>query len=167
MADKPDGFTRRSMIGIGLAGVAASVLPSVTMASPLPAPVLTKTPVKIETIFELVTRHYDVTVDEILSPVRTRRVVEPRQMGMYLAYRFSGRSLPEIGRRFGGRDHTTVLHAARKIARPPEGSAHLTVQARALIAAIVDSMAVRGEAIDWTAAGSDSDFWKRPTYTKL
>ena len=46
---------------------------------------------------------------------RSREVVMPRQIGMYLAKKLTARSLPEIGRRFGGRDHSTVLHAVRKI----------------------------------------------------
>jgi chromosomal replication initiator protein len=50
-----------------------------------------------------------------LSSRRTANVVRPRQVAMYLAKTLTLRSLPEIGRRFGGRDHTTVLHAVRKI----------------------------------------------------
>jgi chromosomal replication initiator protein len=50
-----------------------------------------------------------------LSSRRTANVVRPRQVAMYLAKPLTLRSLPEIGRRFGGRDHTTVLHAVRKI----------------------------------------------------
>jgi chromosomal replication initiator protein len=50
-----------------------------------------------------------------LSSRRTANVVRPRQIAMYLAKTLTLRSLPEIGRRFGGRDHTTVLHAVRKI----------------------------------------------------
>jgi chromosomal replication initiator protein len=50
-----------------------------------------------------------------LSSRRTANVVRPRQVAMYLAKILTLRSLPEIGRRFGGRDHTTVLHAVRKI----------------------------------------------------
>lgn len=161
MVDAPDGITRRTMIGIGLAGVAASVSPPATMALALPAPVLTKKPVKIQTIIETVSAHYGVTVDELLSLDRTRRVVEPRQMGMYLAHRFSGRSLPEIGRRFGGRDHTTVLHAARKIARLTQENPVLAGHSRSLIAGIERTMAADGESIDWTAAvRADSGFGK-------
>ena len=49
------------------------------------------------------------------SPRRSRSVARPRQIAMYLAKSITSRSLPEIGRKFGGRDHTTVLHACRKI----------------------------------------------------
>jgi chromosomal replication initiator protein len=71
--------------------------------------------VKIEEIQKLVANHYNVTRADILSSRRTANVVRPRQIAMYLAKVLTPRSLPEIGRRFGGRDHTTVLHAVRKI----------------------------------------------------
>ncbi|TIN12878.1 MAG: chromosomal replication initiator protein DnaA, partial [Mesorhizobium sp.] len=59
--------------------------------------------------------HYNVSKTELLSNRRTRTIVKPRQVAMYLSKVMTPRSLPEIGRRFGGRDHTTVLHAVRKI----------------------------------------------------
>jgi chromosomal replication initiator protein len=71
--------------------------------------------VKIEDIQKLVANHYNVSRSDILSSRRTANVVRPRQIAMYLAKMLTLRSLPEIGRRFGGRDHTTVLHAVRKI----------------------------------------------------
>ena len=71
--------------------------------------------VKIEDIQKLVATHYSVTRADILSARRTATVVKPRQVAMYLSKALTLRSLPEIGRRFGGRDHTTVLHAVRKI----------------------------------------------------
>ena len=71
--------------------------------------------VKIEDIQKLVASHYNVSRSDILSERRTAAVVKPRQIAMYLAKVLTLRSLPEIGRRFGGRDHTTVLHAVRKI----------------------------------------------------
>ena len=71
--------------------------------------------VKIEDIQKLVANHYSVSRPDILSSRRTATVVRPRQIAMYLAKVLTLRSLPEIGRRFGGRDHTTVLHAVRKI----------------------------------------------------
>ena len=60
-------------------------------------------------------RQYNVSRADLLSSRRTANVVRPRQIAMYLAKTLTLRSLPEIGRRFGGRDHTTVLHAVRKI----------------------------------------------------
>jgi chromosomal replication initiator protein len=63
----------------------------------------------------VVARQYNVSRADLLSSRRTANVVRPRQVAMYLAKTLTLRSLPEIGRRFGGRDHTTVLHAVRKI----------------------------------------------------
>ena len=71
--------------------------------------------VRIEDIQRIVARHYNVSKTELLSNRRTRTIVKPRQIAMYLAKVMTPRSLPEIGRRFGSRDHTTVLHAVRKI----------------------------------------------------
>jgi chromosomal replication initiator protein len=71
--------------------------------------------VRIEDIQRVVARQYNVSRSDLLSSRRTANVVRPRQVAMYLAKILTLRSLPEIGRRFGGRDHTTVLHAVRKI----------------------------------------------------
>lgn len=71
--------------------------------------------VKIEEIQRIVARQFNVSRNDLLSNRRTRNIVRPRQIAMYLAKTMTPRSLPEIGRRFGGRDHTTVLHAVRKI----------------------------------------------------
>ncbi|WP_078708735.1 chromosomal replication initiator protein DnaA [Consotaella salsifontis] len=81
--------------------------------------------VRIEDILRFVSRHYNVTRTDIMSSRRTRTVVRPRQIAMYLAKTMTPRSLPEIGRRFGGRDHTTVLHAVRKIEAEREKDAKL------------------------------------------
>ncbi len=77
--------------------------------------------VRIEDIQRVVSRHYNVSKADLLSARRTRTIVRPRQIAMYLAKILTPRSLPEIGRRFGGRDHTTVLHAVRKIEGLIEG----------------------------------------------
>jgi chromosomal replication initiator protein len=79
-------------------------------------------PVRIEDILRVVGRHYNVPKSDLLSPRRARSIVVPRQIGMYLAKKLTPRSLPEIGRRFGGRDHSTVLHAVRKIEREIQGN---------------------------------------------
>ena len=71
--------------------------------------------VKIEDIQRVVARQYNVSRADLLSSRRTANVVRPRQVAMYLAKTLTLRSLPEIGRRFGGGDHTTELHAVRKI----------------------------------------------------
>ena len=70
---------------------------------------------KIEEIQRIVALRYNVTRGDLISSRRTANVVRPRQIAMYLAKTLTLRSLPEIGRRFGERDHTTVLHAVRKI----------------------------------------------------
>jgi len=58
--------------------------------------------------------HFGLSSEELLSSSRARRVAWPRQLAMYLAREFTRESLPAIGRQFGGRDHTTVLHAWRR-----------------------------------------------------
>ncbi len=81
--------------------------------------------IKIEDILRIISRHYGVSKGDILSQRRHRSVVWPRQIGMYLAKQLTSRSLPEIGRRFGNRDHTTVLHAIRKIDGELNGNTRL------------------------------------------
>ncbi len=71
--------------------------------------------VKVEDIQRVVSKHYNVSKQDLLSSRRTRSIVWPRQIAMFLSKTMTPRSLPEIGRRFGGRDHTTVLHAVRKV----------------------------------------------------
>ena len=58
--------------------------------------------------------HFGLSSQELLSSARTPRIAWPRQVAMYLARELTGASLPAIGRQFGGRDHTTVLHACRR-----------------------------------------------------
>jgi len=70
----------------------------------------------IEDIQRRTAEFYKLDLRDFHSPQRSRRVARPRQVAMYLARELTERSLPEIGRRFGGRDHTTVLHACRRIA---------------------------------------------------
>ncbi|HWA90707.1 MAG TPA: chromosomal replication initiator protein DnaA [Rhizomicrobium sp.] len=69
----------------------------------------------IEDIQRKTAEYYDLDVRDFQSPQRARRVARPRQVAMYLSRQLTTRSLPEIGRRFGGRDHTTVLHACRRV----------------------------------------------------
>lgn len=70
---------------------------------------------RIRNIQKTVAHFYDVSVADILSARRSAHIVKPRQIAMYLSKKRTLRSLPEIGRRFGGKDHTTVLHAVRKV----------------------------------------------------
>ncbi len=71
--------------------------------------------VTIDEIIRKVADHYNLRMSDLLSARRARQVARPRQVAMHLAKTLTSRSLPEIGRRFGGRDHTTVIHAVRKI----------------------------------------------------
>ena len=71
--------------------------------------------VTIDEIIRKVADHYNLRMSDLLSARRARAVARPRQAAMYLAKTLTSRSLPEIGRKFGGRDHTTVIHAVRKI----------------------------------------------------
>lgn len=93
--------------------------------------------VRIEDIQRAVAKHYNVTKADLLSGRRTRSVVRPRQIAMYLAKMLTPRSLPEIGRHFGGRDHTTVLHAVRKIEELIAGDATLAEEV-ALLRRVID-----------------------------
>jgi chromosomal replication initiator protein len=71
--------------------------------------------VTIEEIQKRVAEHFSIRLADMHSPRRARAVARPRQVAMYLSKQLTSRSLPEIGRKFGGRDHTTVMHAVRKI----------------------------------------------------
>lgn len=71
--------------------------------------------ITIDEIQKQVASHYNVRVADMSSARRARSVARPRQIAMYLAKQLTSRSLPEIGRKFGGRDHTTVIHAVRKV----------------------------------------------------
>jgi chromosomal replication initiator protein len=69
----------------------------------------------IEEIQRKVAEHYNIRLSDMIGPKRLRVIARPRQVAMYLAKQLTPRSLPEIGRRFGGRDHTTIMHGVRKI----------------------------------------------------
>ena len=71
--------------------------------------------VRIENIQKTVSEYYKIKVSDLLSKRRNRSIARPRQIAMSLAKELTNRSLPEIGEAFGGKDHTTVLHACRKI----------------------------------------------------
>jgi chromosomal replication initiator protein len=71
--------------------------------------------VTIEEIQKRVAEHFNIRVSDMHSARRARSVARPRQVAMYLAKQLTSRSLPEIGRKFGGRDHTTVMHAVKKV----------------------------------------------------
>ncbi len=71
--------------------------------------------VTIEEIQKRVAEHFNIRISDMHSARRARSVARPRQVAMYLAKQLTSRSLPEIGRKFGGRDHTTVMHAVKKV----------------------------------------------------
>ena len=69
----------------------------------------------IEEIQRKVAEHYNIRLADMIGPKRLRNIARPRQVAMYLAKQLTLRSLPEIGRRFGGRDHTTIMHGVKRI----------------------------------------------------
>ena len=71
--------------------------------------------ITIEEIQRKVAEHYNIRLSDMIGPKRLRSFARPRQVAMYLCKQMTSRSLPEIGRRFGGRDHTTVIHGVRRI----------------------------------------------------
>ncbi|MFN3207658.1 MAG: chromosomal replication initiator protein DnaA [Roseovarius sp.] len=71
--------------------------------------------VSIEEIQRKVSEHYNIRLSDMIGPKRVRTFARPRQIAMFLCKQLTSRSLPEIGRRFGGRDHTTVMHGVRRI----------------------------------------------------
>ncbi|MEM8752587.1 MAG: helix-turn-helix domain-containing protein, partial [Pseudomonadota bacterium] len=71
--------------------------------------------VTIEEIMRKVADHYNLRLSDMTSARRARAVARPRQIAMYLAKTLTSKSLPDIGRRFGGRDHTTVMHAVKRV----------------------------------------------------
>ena len=72
-------------------------------------------PVTIDGIMEVVADHYAIKITDMKSKRRTRNITFPRQVAMYISRELTDSSLPEIGEAFGGRDHTTVIHAVDKI----------------------------------------------------
>ncbi len=81
--------------------------------------------ITIDEIQRKVAEHYNLRISDMHSARRARNVARPRQVAMYLAKQLTARSLPEIGRKFGGRDHTTVMHAVRKIEELMEEDAQI------------------------------------------
>ncbi|TBN40334.1 chromosomal replication initiator protein DnaA [Paracoccus subflavus] len=71
--------------------------------------------ISIDDIQRKVAEHYNIRLADMVGPKRARNIARPRQIAMYLSKQLTSRSLPEIGRRFGGRDHTTIMHGIRKI----------------------------------------------------
>ena len=81
--------------------------------------------ITIDEIQRKVAEHFNLRLSDMHSSRRARNVARPRQIAMYLAKQLTSRSLPEIGRKFGGRDHTTVMHAVRKVEELIDGDAQI------------------------------------------
>ena len=81
--------------------------------------------VSMSNIQQVVVEYYKIRIAELLSARRTRTIARPRQVAMALAKELTTHSLPEIGAAFGGRDHTTVLHACRRIAELRDSDARI------------------------------------------
>lgn len=88
--------------------------------------------VTIDEIQKAVSVHFDLKPIDLVSARRARAVARPRQIAMYLAKRLTTRSLPEIGRKFGGRDHSTVIHAVRRIEELRDSDQDIDAAVRAL-----------------------------------
>lgn len=103
---------------------------------------------RIDDIIHFVAVHYQVNDSDILSIRRTAKIVRSRHVAAYLSKELTLRSLPEIGRKFGGRDHTTILHAVRKITGLIETDPVLAADCEQLAFQILDHMAKRnGEVV--------------------
>jgi chromosomal replication initiator protein len=89
--------------------------------------------VTVDDIQKATAEHFGLKQADLLSERRTRAVARPRQAAMWLAKQLTTRSLPDIGRRFGGRDHTTVLHAVRRIDELKAADPQLTADLEALL----------------------------------
>jgi len=81
--------------------------------------------ITVEEIQRKVSEHYNIRLSDMIGPKRVRAYARPRQVAMYLAKTMTSRSLPEIGRRFGGRDHTTVMHGVKRIEELKSKDAHM------------------------------------------
>ncbi|MDT8370698.1 MAG: chromosomal replication initiator protein DnaA [Gammaproteobacteria bacterium] len=89
--------------------------------------------VTLESIQKTAAEYFKIRVSDLLSKKRTRSIARPRQIAMALAKELTNHSLPEIGEAFGGRDHTTVLHACRKVAELKESDARIAEDYRNLL----------------------------------
>ena len=82
--------------------------------------------ITIEEIQRKVAEHYNIRLSDMIGPKRVRTIARPRQIAMYLAKQLTSRSLPDIGRRFGGRDHTTIMHGVKKIEELMTGDSQMS-----------------------------------------
>lgn len=110
-------ITRRALCAwIGISPIAATAAGSATKAEPIASDAVPMPkPDYIERTLGVVSADSGIPIETILSPLRDRAIVEARQKAIYLANSLSGAPVHQIGLRFGGRDHTTVVHAVRKM----------------------------------------------------
>ncbi len=92
--------------------------------------------VTVEDIQRKVSEHYNIRLSELLGPTRQRIIARPRQVAMYLSKRLTTRSLPDIGRRFGKRDHTTIMHGVKRIQELIETDSQLAEDVTMLLRAL-------------------------------
>lgn len=123
-------MTRRTILTLGASALASFWMPLWPTNSAEAAPLLpSRDP--LDDIIKVVARSEGVTVADILGASRSKEITRARHRAMYLAKRITGKSLPDLGRRFGVRDHTTVLHGVRKIemqcARDPRALAAINL----------------------------------------
>lgn len=86
----------------------------------------------VKDIKRCVARHFNLSLADLESPRKFAKIVKPRQIAFYLARKLTTRSFPDIGRRFGGKDHTTILHACKIVARRMEADPKLAQTIRCL-----------------------------------
>ena len=82
--------------------------------------------ITVDDIQKATSEHFGLKQSDLISERRNRSIARPRQCAMWLCKQLTARSLPDIGRRFGGRDHTTVLHAVRRIEELKQGDPQMT-----------------------------------------
>ena len=92
--------------------------------------------ITIENIQKTVAEYYNIRISDLLSKRRTRSITRPRQIAMAITRELTPHSLPEIGDSFGGRDHTTVIHACKKAASLKENSNRIKVDYENIIRAL-------------------------------
>ena len=88
--------------------------------------------------FKKVAHHFNIKIADMFSARRSRQIARPRQIAMYLAKNLTSMSYPEIGKRFGNRDHTTIMHAIRKVEELMEQDAGLCDDVNLLKSLLVD-----------------------------
>ena len=92
--------------------------------------------ITVQLVIKVVARHYNMTPQVLLERTRRHAIARPRQVAMYLACRLTHASLPDIGQRFGGFDHTTVMYARDRIADLVEKDATVKAEIEGLMRAI-------------------------------